>query len=116
MAEYVIRFFFEYGCVGDCLWCGNDAARDKFDVDPIEFDKLNLSEKLKAALTQLSDEFQSSLDWEYPPYPSPWTKEHWENFNSRTNDVYDRLVSELGSNFEIINEVRKPPRACSTQQ
>ncbi|MDE6593881.1 MAG: hypothetical protein K2K57_12590 [Oscillospiraceae bacterium] len=104
MAEYVIRFFFEYGCVGDCLWCGNDAAYSKFDVGPISFDKLNLSEKLKADLTQLSDDFQSSLDWECPSDPSPWTEEHWENFKSRANEVYDRLVSALGSDFEVINE------------
>lgn len=107
MPKYVIRFFFEYGCVGDCLWCGNDAARDKFDVGPISFDKLNLSEKLKGELTQLSDEFQSSLDWEYPPDPSPWSEEQWESFNLRANEAYKRIVSELGSDFEVLDKLRK---------
>lgn len=102
MSKYVIRFFFEYGCVGDCLWCGNDAAYNKFDVGPISFDKLNLSKKLQDDFTRLSDEFQSSLDWEYPPDPSPWTKEHWQDFNARAKEAYKRLVSELGSDFEVI--------------
>ena len=45
------------------------------------------------------------LNWEYPPDPSPWSIEQKVDYINRANMLYMKLLSELGSDFEIINEV-----------
>jgi hypothetical protein len=48
---YQIRLMFEWG--GGCLWCGNQAAREQFDVGPIE-SRLPLSPDTRQRLQELS--------------------------------------------------------------
>ncbi len=105
---YKINFWFEWGLDTACLWCGDQITRDHFGVGPIAFEKLGLSEDLQNALRALGDEFQDSLDWDYPPDPSPWTQEHKYDFLRRSEEVYHRLVSELGGNYEVIYAVSLP--------
>lgn len=105
---YKINFWFEWGMDTACLWCGNQAARDRFDVGPIDFDKLGLSEDLQETLRQLGDEYQDSLDWDYPPDPSPWTQAHKDDFLRRAEAAYQRVVSELGEDYEVIYAVGLP--------
>ncbi len=105
---YKLRFWFEWGLDTACLWCADQITRDRFGVGPINFDKLGLSEELQNDLRALGDEFQDSLDWEYPPDPSPWTQEHKEDFLRRSGEVYKRLVLELGENYEVIYAVGLP--------
>jgi hypothetical protein len=40
--QYQIRFSYDWG-VDSPFWCGNDVARAKFDVGPIEPEELGLS-------------------------------------------------------------------------
>lgn len=43
--------------------------------------------------------------WDYPPSPLPWAPKQKIDFKNRADETYLRLFPELGSNFEIINEI-----------
>lgn len=100
--KYVIRFWFEHG--GICLWSVNGNAKDKYDY-AIESSKLPISLELVKKLNELEDEYYSYLDWDYPLNPSPWTKEHKQDFINRATDIYNDLCEELGNEYKIINDV-----------
>ena len=91
-----LRFSFDYG--GFCLWA-NDGA--------IEPNALPISQELIDEINSLCDEFDTSLDWEYPPDPSPWTKEEWYDFFKRSKLIYEKLEKELGADYELISELEK---------
>jgi len=67
----------------------------------VSLDSLDLSENLKQTIVELGEEYQSSLDWNYPPDPSPWSQEHKDDFLKRTKIVYKKLCDELGDKFKI---------------
>jgi hypothetical protein len=98
-AKYVVRLMFEWG--GGCLWCGNDVAGKRFDVGPIE-DRLPLSIPTRQRLVELTEWHDTSLNWEYPPDPSPWTAEEFAKFDVAANEVLAKIRSELGSDFDIV--------------
>ena len=100
MIKYKIRFFFDWG-TDCCLWSGNDAAEKQFGCGAIGYDKYNVSDELTQTLEKMADEYQSSLNWDYPPDPSPWSKEKKNEFMIRAKTAYDKLTKELGSNYEV---------------
>ena len=102
MAKYVLKYWFEHG--GACLWSANDAAKEEFGY-AIDNERLPISKELVSELELLENEYYGYLDWEYPPDPSPWSTEQKIGFVNRANKLYMKLLSELGSDFEIINEV-----------
>jgi hypothetical protein len=98
---YVLRFFFDYG--GTCLWAANDAARARFGyaVDPAD---LPIADELKGAVIRACGRFDTSVDWEYPPAPSPWSKQEWEQFDCAAARLLDQLRAALGATFEVRDE------------
>jgi hypothetical protein len=102
MAKYILKYWFEHE--GICLWSANDNARSKYGY-PIDNDKLPISKNLIDELYALEEEYHGYLDWDYPPNLSPWTAEQKQDFKNRANDKYFKLVSELGSDFEVINQI-----------
>jgi len=102
MTRYNLHFWFEHG--GFCIWGKNDKAKRKYGY-AIKNDTLPISIDLLTELNDLQEEYATYLDWNYPPNPSPWTKEHKEDFLSRANLVYEKLANELGSDFVIENRV-----------
>lgn len=100
--KYIIRFWFENG--GICLWSINQNAKDKYGY-AIENNMLPISLELVKRINELEEEYSSYLDWDYPSNPSPWTKEHKQDFINRATDVYNDLCRELGNNYKVINEV-----------
>jgi hypothetical protein len=102
MLKYVLKYWFEHG--GNCLWSMNDEARIKFGY-AINNEELPISKALVDELYALETEYHGYLDWEYPPSLSPWTLMQKDDFKSRANELYHRLRLELGSDFEIINEI-----------
>jgi hypothetical protein len=98
---YVLRFFFDYG--GTCLWAANDAARERFGY-PVELSELSIPEELRHELQRAGERFDTSLDWDNPAGPSPWSKEDSEQFTELTDRLLGRLRVALGPNFEIRDE------------
>jgi hypothetical protein len=96
--RYVLRLMFEWG--GGTLWCGNDAALAAFDVDYVE-DKLPLSDELRDRLEELSRWHDTSLDWNDPAGPGPWSAEENERFEQAASDVLERLRAHLGPDFRV---------------
>ena len=94
MNKQKLRFFFDYG--GYCLW-GNNGG--------LSYTSLSISENLLSEFDALNTEFATSINWDDPTLPSPWTKEDSANFISRANVAYEKLKDELGAEFEITNEV-----------
>ena len=102
MATYKFRYFFSAGS-GVCLWSDNDAAREKFDY-PVNFSKLTLSENLQRKALYIMAWYDTSLDWDYPPDPSPWSEEEKTRFNLAAQELYLDLCEKLGSELSIKNE------------
>ncbi|WP_240221588.1 hypothetical protein [Rheinheimera hassiensis] len=98
---YKVRLMFEWG--GGCIWCGNDAALEKFDVGPIE-EKISLSEATLQELDILSTWHDKALNWEYPPDPSPWSQAEFKEFEAAALAMRAKLQAELGPGFEVIYE------------
>jgi hypothetical protein len=101
---YRARFFFDAGS-GTVLWSANDEARDRFDY-PIELDRLPVSDDLRAELVRLVEEYDTSLDWDYPPNPTPWSAEQCDRFNNAVRSARARLQVEL-RDWEIVDEFDK---------
>lgn len=99
--KYKLRFFIEWG--GCYLWpdTSDPYTFKKYDVGPIDPRTLGVSTALCDELDMLDDEYQSALDWEYPPNPSPWTAEHFEDFYTRLRSAYERLCQELKKHYKI---------------
>lgn len=102
MTKYILKYWFEHG--GICLWSANDNARNKYDY-PIDNRELPISKNLIDELYALEEEYHDYLDWNYPPDPSPWSEEQKQDFKNRANIAYHKLVTELGSDFEVINQI-----------
>ncbi|MFB7905543.1 hypothetical protein ACFC1T_03865 [Kitasatospora sp. NPDC056076] len=98
-----LRYFFEAGVVGTALWPD--------DVDspygyPAELDRLPIGAALAAELDGLSEWFQSSVDWDYPPGPSPWGRDEKERFNVRARAALEALRAELGPGWTVVDRFR----------
>lgn len=102
MKKHQLRFLFEHG--GHCMWGMNDKAKKKYGY-AIENSRLPISNELIDKLDLLQKEYSTSLDWDNPLNPSPWTEEHKKDFYERAEKVYEELKRELGSKFQITNEV-----------
>lgn len=99
--KYRIRYFFEYG--GGVLWSADDHAIATYGylIDP---HKLPISSGLLSELERLEQWFQSSLNWDYPPDPSPWSSEEREKFIEASDKLFFDMYQELGQEFELIDE------------
>jgi len=97
-ARYRIRLMFEWG--GGSLWCGNDAARARFDVGAIE-DRLPLSPRTLGRLDELGRWHDQSLNREYPPDPGPWTAEEAARFDRAAEELRAAIQAELGPEFDV---------------
>lgn len=89
---------FEWG--GGCLWTGNEAALKAFDVGAIE-DDLPLSDETRGRLEELSLWHDSSLDWDHPAGPGPWTPGEHEDFEKAAGEVLETIRAELGTEFSV---------------
>ena len=97
--KYLVRLMFEWG--GGCLWCGNAATIDAFDVGPIE-DRLPLSSSLLQRLKDMSAWHDSSLNWDYPPDPGPWSPDEYDRFENAVRGILAVIRAELGADFEVV--------------
>jgi hypothetical protein len=96
--RYRLRLMFEWG--GGCLWSGNEAALRAFDVGHIE-DRLPLSAETLARLEELSIWHDTSLDWDDPAGPGPWSADEYARFNRAAAEVLESIRAELGPDFQV---------------
>ncbi len=101
MPRYVLRYFFDPGS-GICLWSANDAAREKFDY-PVQLQDLGLPENLLRKALYVMAWFDTSLDWNYPSDPSPWSENERARFHETSQVLLSMLRQQLGSEFEILD-------------
>lgn len=99
--DYRLRLMFEWG--GGCIWTGNDAARSKYGVGPIE-DLLPLANETRRKLEDMTAWHDLSLNWDYPPDPGPWDAPEYERFEAAVSMMLDHLQSELGEGYSIVYE------------
>jgi hypothetical protein len=99
---YRLRYFFDPGG-GICLWSANDAARERFGY-PVKARSLPLTENTWRRVAYLCAWYDTSIDWRYPPDPSPWEGSERKRFNNEAQNLLARLRKELGPEFEIADE------------
>lgn len=99
METYKLRYRFEPGS-GVCLWSENDLARDRFGY-PVELDSLELESSMKRQTEALIVRFDTSIDWSYPPAPSPWSDVERKRFQADAAGLLRSLQKCLGVGFEI---------------
>ena len=92
---------FDWGS-GVCLWSSNDEAKEKFGDYPIEdLEKLPVSAELRRELGYLITEHDKALDWDDPGGDLLWNDQQIADFKLRAAQAYERLVRELGNDFEV---------------
>ncbi|MEV7186697.1 hypothetical protein [Kitasatospora sp. NPDC093102] len=97
-----VRFFFEYG-VDTPLWPGpfGDPDLDSPYGYPCALEKLPVTPATRNELARLADLYQSSLDWDHPAGPSPWTRDRQESFRSEADMALEALRRELGDDWTV---------------
>lgn len=98
-SRYVLQLMFEWQ--GGCLWCDNEAAREKLGVGPVE-DRLPLSPETRRRLIELTEWHDRSLNWEYLPDPGPWPPEEYERFDRAAVAMLDVVRAELGDRKSVV--------------
>ncbi|ALV33895.1 hypothetical protein [Streptomyces sp. CdTB01] len=95
-----LRFFFEAG-VDTPLWPEDMASPYGY---PCDLARLPISRETRDELARLSEWYQSSIDWDYPPNPSPWSDEESRRFKQQALGALDVLRRELGAGFVVRDE------------
>jgi hypothetical protein len=98
MPPHHVRFFFEAGVSDTPLWPDDLDSPYGF---PCELERLPISLATQVELARLCEWYQSSIDWDYPPNPSPWPAEERERFRQRSDAALDTLRRELGDGWVV---------------
>ncbi|MEU7798447.1 hypothetical protein AB0J14_08190 [Micromonospora arborensis] len=93
------RFFFDAGS-GTVLWVDDPEGQAIWGY-AVDLDELPISPELQAELIDLVAEYDTSLNWEYPPDPGPWREAQCDRFNAATREALSRLRTELGPTWRI---------------
>jgi hypothetical protein len=92
--RYKLRYFFELG--GDCLWAANDAAMEKFGY-PVFLDDLPLTDATRQCGAALLERSVMLFDTNGGHVD--------QSFMIDARIFLERLRSELGPAFEIVDEL-----------
>ena len=69
---------------------------------PIEdLEKLPISAELAQELYYLIDKHDEALNWDDPAGDLLWSEQQITDFKRRATAAYERLVGELGEDFEV---------------
>ena len=93
-----LRLMFEWG--GGFLWCGNQAARERFEVGPVE-NRLPLPDALRARLEALGEWHEGALNRDDPGGPGFWDAEEDARFDAAAEELRQALADALGPDFQI---------------
>lgn len=97
---HYLRFFFEAG-VDTPLWPEDMASPYGY---PCRLERLPISAVTRAELARLSERYQSSINWDYPPDPSPWSDEELQLFKQQAHAALSALRRELGAGWVVRDE------------
>lgn len=97
---HCLRFFFEAG-VDTPLWPEDMASPYGYPCEPA---RLPISPALQTELARLSQWYQSSIDWDYPPNPSPWSDDERQLFSQQARAALAALRGELGPGWTVRDE------------
>ena len=101
-ALYRLRFFFDTGS-GICLWCGNDAARERYGY-PVDLRDLPLPETIRRRGYFVLAWHDTFMDWDMSPQPTKWRAREVAAFNDATQELLALLRQHLGPDFELVDE------------
>lgn len=98
---YRLNFRFEW--MADTVFqTANDAARDQFGIGMIAPENFPLTPTTIDHIHKLSRWHDASLNPDYPPDPSLWRQAECDRFNAAARDLFETVVRELGTDFEVI--------------
>ncbi len=103
MSRYVLRFLFDAGSE-TCLWAVNEEARKRFGDSWVDLEALPLAAETLGRLSALVERYDESIDWDDPAGPSPWTPANRQEFAAEARAVLALLRSELGDEFEVVDD------------
>ena len=86
-----------------CLWSGNDAARAAYGI-AITPEQLSLPPALCREVARLVAWYDTSLDWDDPVGPTPWSPEECMRFNRAARALLRRLRAQLGAAYQVADE------------
>ncbi|MCX5048131.1 MULTISPECIES: hypothetical protein [unclassified Streptomyces] len=95
-----LRFFFEAG-VDTPLWPEDMGSPYGY---PVDLALLPISSETRDELAGLSRRYQSSINWEYPPDPSPWSDDELRQFKQQALTALEVLRRELGQGWVVRDE------------
>ena len=101
MAKYRLRYFYDWSCLP--LWSGNDAALAAFGYS-VDLARLPLAAETVSRVRDICRWHDTALNQEYPPDTGLWNADECERFNVAAKQLLADLRSELGSDFEIVDE------------
>jgi hypothetical protein len=92
------RFFFDAGS-GTVLWAvPGPHTGQQYALDPRQ---LPVSEALRDQLASLAAQYDTSLNWDYPPDPGPWREPQCRSFNRSVHQSIQQLREELGPTWQV---------------
>ena len=95
-----LKYMRDYTCTS--LWTNNDEARKILGGYNVPYEKLPLSDILKAELEKMDEEYLTLIDFN-DPHQCLWDSNHINDYNKRSDFLYERLVEEIGGTYDIIN-------------
>ncbi len=98
-----IRCSFDAGA-GVCLWAADETARAAYGY-ALAFADLSLSEELRQRGEALLARYDSSLCWDDPTAPSPWSDAEHAGFVLAVQQFLHDLRLYVGDHIEIIDDI-----------
>ncbi|QJU55378.1 hypothetical protein SCB71_20365 [Herbiconiux sp. KACC 21604] len=72
-------------------------------ISHIGLNELPLSSAVRAECARLSLWYDTSLNWDYPPDPGPWSDDERTTFDMAVAALVDAARRELGPGFDVRN-------------
>lgn len=84
-------------------WGADEETKAKFDY-ACDLRELPIKENTWRRGYYIMAWFDTSIDWTYPPDPSPWSPEEMTRFHDAAQSFLGQLRQELGPDFEVIDQ------------
>ena len=98
MAQYQLRFFFDYG--GDCLWAANDAALRRFGY-PLYLPDLGLPDETLAYASEVASQWVRLAEIAHLPENRPLLR---RRLDRDAQALLQTFRVQLGPDYELLDE------------